>query len=107
MPVSRRNPCQSHSPALSFRRESRSETETSISLSEPITLADGFTVDADVLRLALRLEAAGCPLLVDRAGHLEPLRPADIPRADRRLVSARWSGLSRLLGALASAGWTR
>lgn len=69
----------------------------SLPFGDALVLRDGFAVDLAVLALALRLEAAGCPIEVDRAGHLRPIPPTCIPRADRRLVSTHWSALARLV----------
>lgn len=62
-----------------------------------VHLRFGFEVDVEVLRLALRLEAAGTPLMLDIEGQLQPLRPADIPHRDRRLVATHWRELVDLV----------
>lgn len=64
---------------------------------ELLTLRGGFIVDDDVLTLAVRLEGAGCRLVLDAGGSLEPIPPTTIPSVDRRLVAARWSALSHLV----------
>lgn len=86
-------PVQLSSPA---RVSSQRENEGVRPEGETLTLRGGFDVSVAVIRLALRLEAAGVPLVLDAAGQLQPLRPGDIPTAERRLVARYWGQIMRL-----------